>query len=78
VTSSSGVTLDDARAFLADRADVTDVALRHYESIGLAVPEFAERLRCYELNIAVSNLLWFATRGETANLEKTARRAAEL
>ncbi|MEA2661904.1 MAG: hypothetical protein QOH08_1476, partial [Chloroflexota bacterium] len=26
MTSSSGVTLDDARAFLADRADVTDVA----------------------------------------------------
>ncbi|MDP9246089.1 MAG: phosphotransferase [Chloroflexota bacterium] len=58
--------------------DFAGEALRHYASTGLAMPHFIERLRCYELCIALSNMVWFASRDETIDLERTARRAAEV
>ncbi len=58
--------------------DFAGEARRHYASTGLAVPHFMERLRCYELCIALANMVWFASRGQTLHLERTARRAAEV
>ncbi|MDQ6858270.1 MAG: phosphotransferase [Chloroflexota bacterium] len=58
--------------------DFAGEARRHYASTGLAVSHFTERLRCYELAIALANMVWFASREETLDLERTARRAAEV
>jgi hygromycin-B 4-O-kinase len=53
-------------------------AAAHYAAAGVVVEHFAERVRCYELRIAVSNQEWFAERGDRANLEKVAARTLEL
>jgi hygromycin-B 4-O-kinase len=58
--------------------DFASAAEAHYAATGTVVEHFAERLRCYELRIAVSNQEWFAQRGDQANLEKVAARTLEL
>jgi hygromycin-B 4-O-kinase len=58
--------------------DFAAEARAHYEATGTAVGNFAERLRCYELRIAVGIQAWFATRGERENLERAALRTLEL
>jgi len=58
--------------------DIAREAAYHYESIGLAVPAYAERIRCYEIEIGLSGQAWYAPRGEWANLETAARRTLEL
>jgi len=58
--------------------DFAGAAQAHYAATGTVVEHFAERLRCYELRIAVSNQEWFAERGDHANLEIVAARTLEL
>jgi hygromycin-B 4-O-kinase len=58
--------------------DVAAAARAHYAAIGLEIEHFAERLRCYELRIAVSSQEWFAERGETANLERVVAQTMTL
>lgn len=51
-------------------------AMRHYEAIGLEVPQFEERLRCYQVHIGLAGQAYNAYKGEErwADLEATARR----
>jgi hygromycin-B 4-O-kinase len=60
------------------RIDVASEAARHYASIGLAVPAFGKRLRCYELHIGLDGMLYSAGRRDWAHLEGTTRRALDL
>ena len=53
-------------------------ALAHYDSIGLAVPNFAERLRCYTLRIALDGIAYSAFRKRWNEVELRARRALEI
>ena len=50
----------------------------HYASIGLEVPEFAERLRCYELHIGLDGQAYSAFMGRWDELEATAQRTLAL
>lgn len=58
--------------------DFAAAARAHYAAIGLEVEHFAERLRCYELRIAVSSQEWFAERKDGENLERVAARTVAL
>ena len=58
--------------------DFAAEALAHYESIGLAVPNFAERLRCYTLRIALDGIAYSAFRKRWGEVELRARRALEI
>ena len=51
---------------------------RHYAHIGLAIPSFAERLRCCELNIGVDHIAFQATRGMADSAGWTARHTVEV
>ncbi|MDQ2951732.1 MAG: phosphotransferase, partial [Chloroflexota bacterium] len=51
---------------------------RHYMAIGLAIPNYAERLRCCELDIGISHIAFQVSRGELANAAWTARRVTKL
>jgi len=51
---------------------------RHYEEIDLVVPSFAERLRCYELDIGISHIHYQAWRERWDDCAWTARRTTEL
>lgn len=55
-------------------------AARHYAAVGLAVPNFAERLRCYELHIGLGGMAYNAYRGEERlpALAETAQRTLAL
>ncbi len=58
--------------------DVAREARRHYRSIGLQIPNFRMRLRCYELHIGLSGQTYSAFKGRWAELELTARRTLDL
>ena len=58
--------------------DFAAEALAHYESIGLAVPQFAERLKCYTLRIALDGIAYSAFRKRWTEVELRARRALEI
>lgn len=58
--------------------DFARAAREHYERIGLPVPRFDERLRCYELRIGLGNLNWYLSRHDDVNLARTARRILDL
>ncbi len=60
------------------RVDLGSEARAHYERIGMVVPRFEERLRCYELRIGVGSLNWYASRGDLVNLDLAARRIVGL
>jgi hygromycin-B 4-O-kinase len=51
---------------------------RHYAEIGLGIPHFAERLRCYELDIATSHIASQGGSGMWDVAAWTARRTADL
>lgn len=53
-------------------------ARRHYEAIGLDVPNFGERLRCYELHIGLGGLAFSAFSENWEDFDVTARRASRL
>jgi hygromycin-B 4-O-kinase len=58
--------------------DFRGEVLRHYDDIGLDVPDFDERVRCYELHIGLASMTYNAFVGDWANLEWTARRVLEI
>ncbi len=60
------------------RIDFALEARRHYDAIGLAVPDFAQRLLCCQLHIGLAGMAYQAYAGDWVNLEGTARRAMEL
>jgi hygromycin-B 4-O-kinase len=59
--------------------DLRQAALAHYQQVGLAVPNFEERLRCYELAIGLDGLAYQAWAAKSPeNLAWTARRVTGL
>ena len=58
--------------------DFRSAAERHYAAIGVEVPHFAERLRCYELFIGMDGLAYKAFRSRWAELEETAQHLVAL
>jgi hygromycin-B 4-O-kinase len=61
-----------------DAAGVGRAARRHYDEIGLAVPDLSARLRCYEVHIGLAHLAYHSFTQEWDNLEWTARRTLEV
>ena len=57
-----------------DGIDFKLEALQHFESIGLSVPHFDERLQCCGLHIGLSGQAYCAFAGHWDDLEWTARR----
>lgn len=58
--------------------DFAAEARAHYDAIGLAVPQFAERLSCYCLRIALDGVAYSAFRKRWDEVELRARRALEI
>lgn len=58
--------------------DFAGAAREHYTRVGLEVPLFDERLRCYEIRIGLGNLNWYLSRRDHVNLERVAERIMEL
>ena len=58
--------------------DFAAEARAHYEGIGLAVPHFAERLRCYTLRIALDGMSYSAFRKRWDEVALRGRRALEI
>jgi hygromycin-B 4-O-kinase len=58
--------------------DFADEALAHYHSIGLAVPHYVERLKCYTLRIALDGIAYSAFRERWDEVEMRARKALEI
>ena len=58
--------------------DFAAEARAHYESIGLEVPRFSERLSCYCLRIALDGMAYSAFRKRWDEVEMRARRALEI
>jgi len=58
--------------------DFAAEARAHYDTIGLAVPQFAERLSCYCLRIALDGVAYSAFRGRWDEVDLRARRALEI
>ncbi len=54
--------------------DLAGEAERHYETVGLHVPGFRERLRAYEIHIGLVGAAYNAFRGRWDELEATTRR----
>lgn len=56
--------------------DFQGEAMRHYDAIGLDVPQIEERLRCYQVHIGLAGQAYNAYKGEERwpELEATARR----
>src|SRR5260370_5281901 len=58
--------------------DLRSAARGRYASIGLAVPNFGERMRCYELAIGLDGLAYQSFAGHWENLAWTSRRILSL
>jgi len=58
--------------------DFAAEARAHYDAIGLAVPNFTERLTCYCLRIALDGVAYSAFRKRWDEVELRARRALEI
>ncbi len=58
--------------------DVRRVIQDHYETIGLAVKHFDQRLACYELQIGLEDLAYAAFTGREDDLQAVARRTRQL
>jgi hygromycin-B 4-O-kinase len=61
-----------------DAAGVERAARRHYDEIGLAVPDLQARLRCYEVHIGLAHLAFDSFAQEWDNLEWTERRMRQV
>jgi hygromycin-B 4-O-kinase len=61
-----------------DGVDILGAAVRHYDSIGLDVPQFAERLRACQIHIGLTGQAYQAFRGRHADLERTAARTLDV
>ena len=58
--------------------DFAAEARAHYDAIGLAVPNFAERLACYTLRIALDGMSYSAFRKRWNEVELRGRRALDI
>lgn len=58
--------------------DFAAEARGHYEAIGLAVPNFTERLTCYCLRIGLADMAYSAFRGRGEQVAQKARRVLEV
>lgn len=58
--------------------DWTEEARKHYKKIGLEVPNFEERLRCYEISIGLNGMSYNAFKHNWKDLELTTKRTLEL
>lgn len=58
--------------------DFRSVIRGHYDAIGLDVPRFDERLRCYELHVGLTHLAYCAFAGHEEDLYAVARRTRGL
>lgn len=58
--------------------DVRAAIERHYREIGLDIPMLAERMRCYELDIGVSHIVFQAKHDRWDDAAWTARRTIAL
>lgn len=58
--------------------DFGNAALGHYQELGLAVPHFEERLRCYEIHIGLIHLAYCAFVGRSGELGEVAARTREF
>lgn len=58
--------------------DLRREVLRHYEKIDLAVPDFEERLRCYEVHIGLIHLAYCAFVRRRDELDQVAARTREI
>jgi hygromycin-B 4-O-kinase len=58
--------------------DIVAVAVAHYREIGLAVPDFVERLRACQIYIGITEQAYQAHMGFWPELEKTAARTLEV
>ena len=58
--------------------DFAAEALAHYDRVGVAVPRFAERLKCYTLRIALDGIAYSAFRKRWNEVELRARKALEI
>jgi hygromycin-B 4-O-kinase len=61
-----------------DGVDIAQAAHDHYRAIGLDMPQFAERLRCYELFIGVTGLAYQAWKRRWDEAAWTAGRVVQL
>ncbi len=59
-------------------AGLRERALDHWRAAGVDLTDFDLRLRCYEVRIGVSHLIYNAWRRDLPNLEATARRTAQV
>jgi hygromycin-B 4-O-kinase len=60
------------------RIDFAAEAASHYRAIGVPVPRFAERLRCYEIRIGLSGMSYQAWKGHWGELAATAKRTLQI
>jgi hygromycin-B 4-O-kinase len=58
--------------------DFAGESRRHYEAIGLDVPRFDERLRCYEIHIGLEACAYNAFRGRWDEVEALMRRTLQV
>ena len=58
--------------------DFPKTARQHYSAIGLEVPNFEERMRCYEIAIGLDGLAYQAFAGHWDNLAWTTQRLLSL
>jgi len=58
--------------------DFAAEARAHYDSIGLAVPHFTERLTCYTLRIGLADMAYSAYRKRWEQVASKARRTLEI
>jgi hygromycin-B 4-O-kinase len=58
--------------------DFADEAMRHYATIGLEVPRFEERLRCYQIHIGLGDQCYNAYMGRWDLVEISAKRTLAI
>lgn len=58
--------------------DWAEEGRKHYKKIGLEVPNFEERLRCYEISIGLNGMSYNAFKHNWKDLELTTKRTLEL
>jgi hypothetical protein len=58
--------------------DFRSVVRDHYRYLGMDVPNFDERLRCYELHIGLTHLAYCTFAGHQADLLAVAQRTQEV
>lgn len=58
--------------------DWAEEAKKYYKKIGLEVPNFEERLRCYEISIGLNGMSYNAFKHNWKDLELTTKRTLEL